>query len=170
MVLVVVVLVAVGVHPSHYILNRRMAHCAARRAARTAMQGRPRCSAASCVIRVREYTVLKRTYKILSSRCLVCRPSHLCVCRVGTPPARKYSTYNMRTCVSRRSSLARPGAARGPGVSPCHGGERVHEHGEHHEFREHHGLPGRPPPAHRPRPRSHARQRQRTRAVTAPPS
>ena len=27
---------------------------------------------------------------VLSSRCLVCRPSHLCVCRVGTPPARKY--------------------------------------------------------------------------------
>ena len=25
---------------------------------------------------------------VLSSRCLVCRPSHLCVCRVGTPPAR----------------------------------------------------------------------------------
>ena len=24
------------------------------------------------------------------NRCLVCRPSHLCVCRVGTPPARKY--------------------------------------------------------------------------------
>ena len=23
-------------------------------------------------------------------RCLVCRPSHLCVCRVGTPPAREY--------------------------------------------------------------------------------
>ena len=29
----------------------------------------------------------------LSSRCLVCRPSLLCVCRVGTPPARKY-IYN----------------------------------------------------------------------------
>ena len=27
---------------------------------------------------------------VLSCRCLVCRPSHLCVCRVGTPPARKY--------------------------------------------------------------------------------
>jgi len=25
---------------------------------------------------------------VLSSRCLVCRTSHLCVCRVGTPPAR----------------------------------------------------------------------------------
>ena len=27
---------------------------------------------------------------VLSSRCLVCRPSHLGGCRVGTPPARKY--------------------------------------------------------------------------------
>ena len=27
---------------------------------------------------------------VLSSRFLVCMPSHLCVCRVGTPPARKY--------------------------------------------------------------------------------
>ena len=25
---------------------------------------------------------------VLSSRRLVCRPSHLCVCRVGTPPSR----------------------------------------------------------------------------------
>ena len=25
---------------------------------------------------------------VLSSGCLVCRPSDLCVCRVGTPPAR----------------------------------------------------------------------------------
>jgi hypothetical protein len=25
---------------------------------------------------------------VLASRCLVCRPSHLCVCPVGTPPAR----------------------------------------------------------------------------------
>ena len=30
---------------------------------------------------------------VLSSRCLVCWPSHLCVCRVGTPPTRKYITY-----------------------------------------------------------------------------
>ena len=26
---------------------------------------------------------------VLSSRCPVCRPSHLRMCRVGTPPARK---------------------------------------------------------------------------------
>ena len=26
---------------------------------------------------------------VCTRRCLVCRPSHLCVCRVGTPPARK---------------------------------------------------------------------------------
>ena len=31
-------------------------------------------------------------------RCLVCRPFHLCVCRVGTPPARKYAyLFSWRT-------------------------------------------------------------------------
>ena len=33
-------------------------------------------------------------YCVLSSRCLVCRPSHLGGCRVGTPPARKKNTLS----------------------------------------------------------------------------
>ena len=65
----------------------------------------------------------------LTSRCLVCRPSHLCVvcvCRVGTPPAR-YNicpmcghAYRMWTHVHNMCTQLSPA-----GVSQCHARERL---------------------------------------------